>query len=225
MLLCAGFVMRSTTRKSLFLYTTLLLMTACFAARCYYHMHVQDTSLAHWNLSLKAVVIYRLDAIFTGVAFSAISCMQPKFWRDTKLFWFFAGVFMMGFFTIGVGFLQLTIEKYPFFWNVLYLPAASLSIAFFLPVLSEWKTCKSIVRKPVTFISLISYAIYLLHYGVILQTMKHAIDSESLSTFGTVIFTLFYIVITIFASYLLFRFYERPLMDMRETRPAKTLKL
>ena len=222
-LLLFAFITAPKYKTRIFLVATFMLIGLSIFAKIIYHYNTPNFSLDQWNLSLKAVVIYRLDSIFIGVFFSWIYSMYVDFWKRTKMTWFFLGTMMIGFFTFGVGYLQLTIEKYPFFWNVIYLPAASVSIAFFLPMLSEWKSEKSLIRKPVTFISLISYSIYLLHYGVILQSLKHLFNTENMQTATVTIFTIGYLTLTIFLSYILYRFYERPMMDKREKRASKVL--
>ncbi|MBA2746117.1 MAG: acyltransferase [Flavisolibacter sp.] len=209
-----------TNRSTIFLVITLLLIVLCIGAKILYHVQTKNTSLEQWNVALKAVVIFRLDSIFIGVLFSWIFSMYHQIWVRTKYFWLAGGIFMMCFFTAGVGFLRLTLDNYPIFWNVIYLPAASLAIAFFLPFLSEWKTEKPFIRRPITFISLISYSIYLLHYSVILQTLKQIVDTEKLSSVMIVAFTVFYVATTFVLSYLLYTFYERPMMERRESKAA-----
>jgi peptidoglycan/LPS O-acetylase OafA/YrhL len=212
----AGALAPKKNRKTLFAITTFALIVLCILAKWRYNLNTQNTTLSQWNIDLKAVVIYRLDSIFIGVLFSWIFSVYSRFWRANKNLMFIFGLIMMGFFAVGVGYLRLTIEYYPFFWNVLYLPATSFSIALFLPILSEWKSEESFIRKPVTFISLISYSIYLLHYSVILQIMKQVVNTEALTTLMVVVFTLLYLSITIILSYLLYRFYERPMMERRD---------
>jgi len=206
-----------TSRKSRqFLMVTCMLTLLFFATKILYHMTHPGTTIIQWNLGVKSVVIFRLDSIFIGVIAGWLYMNYHGFWQRTKYLWAMAGTMMIGFYTFAVGFLELTIDKFPFFWNVVYLPLVSVSVAFFLPVLSEWRTEKSTLAKSVTFISVISYSIYLLHYGIILQTMKHIVDTESLTPFWTAVFTTVYLAITIFSSWILYRFYEKPMMDKRD---------
>jgi len=215
-LLAVIVVMKPKNKPRQFLIVTLLLAVIFFVTKICYNANTQNITIDQWNLSVKAVVIYRLDSIFIGVLAGWIYMNCHDFWQRTKYLWAMLGTLMVGFYTFGVGLLGLTIDHYPFFWNVFYLPLASLSVAFFLPVLSEWQKEKSAIANGITFISLISYSIYLLHYGVVLQTMKHIVDTETLSAGSSVVFTLIYLIITIFMSWLLYRFYEKPMMDKRD---------
>ena len=215
--LLAVFSIVKPDRKSRqFLVVSCLLTLVFIAAKVFYHFGTRNTTINDWNLALKSVVVFRLDSIFIGVIAGWIYMNHRDFWKRTKYFWAMLGVLMLGFYTFGIGLLGLTIERFPFFWNVVYLPLASVSVAFFLPVLSEWQKSGTAAAKAVTFISVISYSIYLLHYGVVLQTMKHIVDTETLTPASSVVFTAVYLAITIFLSSVLYRFYEKPVMDKRD---------
>ncbi len=212
----------STNKRIQFLGVVILLLLASLAAKVAYHINVSEPSLQYWNLALKSVVIYRLDAIFYGVAFAWLHHNFDMQWRRYRKALLFIGCCMLMFFTIGVGALGLFIERYPLFWNVLYLPLTSLGIACFLPALSLWQSTGKPLAIPITFISVISYSIYLLHYSVILQVLKHLVDTEALSPATRHVFTLGYLALTFFSSAMLFKFFEKPFMDLRDRNKAST---
>ncbi|HLA55919.1 MAG TPA: acyltransferase [Flavobacterium sp.] len=213
-LLCFGLLLRQSVKKVFFPIVVFLLVLLSVCAKIIYHYNTENTTLGQWNVSLKAVVIYRFDSIFIGVLFAWISIVFADFWKKARLLFAIFGMFLLIFFTAGVGFLRLLIDSHPFFWNVMYLPMASVSIAFFLPILSGWKTAYSAIKKPVTFISLISYSIYLLHYSVILQTMKQIVTTQN--PIYLLAFVVTYLSVTILLSWLLYRFYEKPMTDKRD---------
>ena len=115
-----------------------------------------------------------------------------------------------------MGYLRILPETFPFVWNVVYLPLASLSIAFFVPFLSQLETSITIIKKPIVFISTISYSIYLLHYSVILQLLMLFVDKTKMSLLQLHLITAAYLTITVIISYLFYRFYEKPMMDLRD---------
>ena len=128
------------------------------------------------------------------------------------------GFGILFFLMFGIIPMNLTIEQNPFFWNVLYLPITSVAFAFLLPFFSEWKTYANPVLYPVELISKISYSIYLLHYSVILLLLKTFFETSQMSDFERHLFTLVYLLITFLSSYLLYRFYEKPIMNWRDKR-------
>jgi peptidoglycan/LPS O-acetylase OafA/YrhL len=211
-----GSFSKPKNKSRFFLWSVIVLIAVFFCAKFYYHITTQNSTLTQWNLSLKAVVIYRLDSIFIGVLASWIYLNYTSFWSKNKYIFLVVGLLLFFFQFVGIGSLGWTIEVMPMFWNVFYLPLISIAVACFLPFLSEWKNEQSIVQKPVTFISLISYSIYLLHYSVILLLMKEYIIIDNQNPIALTLFLGSYTSITILLSYLLFRFYEVPMMNLRD---------
>ena len=209
-------IIRSRRKTRHFVLVISCLLLLFLGNKFYYHYQTFNNDINYWNISLKSVVIYRLDAIFIGVLCSCLYSRYRNFWKQTRMLWCMIGIFMLSFLVVGVGSLGLFITEYPFFWNVIYLPMTSITVALFLPVLSEWQDEHRVMRIPVTFMSLISYSVYLLHYGVVLQLMHYHFDIMTMNAAGLVFFTTTYFVVTIVLSYLLYRFYEKPMTDRRE---------
>lgn len=211
-------LIKPINKSRFFLWAILLLILIFVCNKLHYQNTTQNTTLDQWNLSLKAVVIYRLDSIFIGVLFSWIYLNLASFWRKSKYLFFLLGIILLFFLFFSLGHFGLLIAMQPLFWNVMYLPVLSLAVACFLPFLSEWKTETSMIGKSITFISIISYSIYLLHYSVILQLMKYFIKIDVQNRVALYLFTFVYFIITIILSYLLYRFYEKPMMDLRDKK-------
>ena len=176
------------------------------------------SNLTDWNSNLKSVVIYRIDAILVGVLIAWIRFNFEAFWKKYKVLFAFVGIGIFFFLLFGITSSNLRIEQSQFFWNVIYLPLTSFGFAFFFPIFSEWKVSNSWLKFPIEFTSKISYSIYLLHYSVILQLLKVFIDTSQMSTTERHFFTLIYITITFLLSYILYRFYEKPMMNLRDKR-------
>ena len=174
------------------------------------------SDLTDWNSNLKSVVIYRIDAILVGVLIAWIRFNFEVFWKKYKVLFAFVGIGIFFFLLFGITSSNLRIEQSQFFWNVIYLPLTSFGFAFFFPIFSEWKVSNSWLKFPIEFTSKISYSIYLLHYSVILQLLKVFIDTSQMSTTERHFFTLIYLTITFLLSYILYRFYEKPMMNLRD---------
>jgi peptidoglycan/LPS O-acetylase OafA/YrhL len=206
---------RPKNKNRFFLIITLLLILLFVVFKIVYHFKTQITNLDEWNVSLKSVMIYRLDAIFMGVLCAWISMNFEKSWAKLKFPSAMIGVVIMMFMYFGMGFLGILPQTYPFIWNVVYLPLASFSIAFFVPFFSQLETSIRLIKTPVEFISKISYSIYLFHYSIIMQLLMLFVDKEKTSLLQLHLITAFYLAITVFVSYLCYRFYEKPIMDLR----------
>ena len=68
-----------------------------------------------------------------------------------------------------------------FIWDVIYLPLTSIATALTLPVLSSWQQAPRYIAVPIRYVSITSYAVYLLHYGLLLQGMRWVWPIELLS--------------------------------------------
>lgn len=211
-----AFISISPKNKSRqFLLVILILIAIFISNKIYYHFTTINTTLTQWNVSLKAVVIYRIDSILIGILASWVSLNYAEFWQKQKMNLACLGSVLMVLMFVGVGFFGILIHSHPFFWNVLYLPLTSIVFALFLPILSQWKSAPEWFAKPVTFISVISYSIYLLHYSIVLQLMKYFIDTKQFSSLQLNLFAFSYITITFFLSFLLYKYFEKPIMKLR----------
>mgnify|MGYP003708872145 FL=1 len=90
-----------------------------------------------------------------------------------------------------------------------------------LPLFSQINSATKLILKPITYISLISYAMYVLHYSIILQLLKYYLPSDDLPKFDSIIYIIVYLSMTIFLSYLVYRFYEKPMTDLRDSSVIK----
>ncbi|WP_299277173.1 acyltransferase [uncultured Psychroserpens sp.] len=209
------------SRPKLFLMITVLIIFMFFLTKTYYYFNHPQTTMMFWNVNLKAVTIYRIDAIYYGVLAAYIAINKTAFWTRYKYLFFSIGLLVFVALNFVVPAKQIFIEAYPFFWNVLYLPINSLAITLTLPVLSQIKSAPKVLVVPVTLISLISYSMYLIHYAVVMQLMKHFFPTEGLSSLSLIIYLISYVTITIGASYLLYRVFERPMTNLREHEKIK----
>lgn len=209
-------ILKPSNKKYYFLIVVISLMLFFLVTKLFYNATTSNISLSQWNLSLKAVVIYRIDAILMGVVFSWLYINFQFIWKKAK--WIAAGLGMFLFLAmfVGVGFFQLLIENYQMFWNVFYLPITSFTIALFLPLLSEWKTSKLPFKNVIVTISLISYSIYLIHYGIVLQLMKHFIRTENLTIPYLHLYAFAFLCITFILSYYNYHYFEKRMTKLRE---------
>ncbi len=215
------FLKSKTPKPKLFLLVTLLIIGAFLLSKLMYNATETVRDMRHWNVNVKGMVIYRIDAIYYGVLGAYISIVFPSFWRRIRFVLFPLGVFLL----LGLIFLipmnRIFIDAYPAFWNVWYFEIKSMALLCTLPLLSHWKSTASLVLKPVTYISMVSYAMYLLHYSIVMQLMKFFMPTEDFAGLDIAVFILVYLLLTLLLSDLLYRFYERPMTDLRDSRLIK----
>lgn len=186
-----------------------------FINKIIYNYTTLNTTLKSWHLDLKAVVIYRVDSILFGIAAAWISFNYSNFWKNKKNPAAAFGFILLLICYLTIWIFEITIEKSPFFWNVLLLPLTSISFAMMLAFFSEWKTTRWKFAKPITFISLISYSIYLVHYSIVLKLITYFKCFNSTNYMVLHLRTFFFLVITFGLSYLLYIFFEKPIMNLK----------
>jgi len=215
-LLLPALFFKPKNKNHFFLMMTVFLIFLGIFFKLFYHFKSVTTSLEEWGASLKPVVIYRLDAIYVGVLCAWISINFQKYWSKFRHQSAFIGMVIMLFMYFGMGTLGILPESYPFIWNVVYLPLTSLSIAFFVPFFSQLEISDGVISRLITFISKISYSIYLLHYSVVLQLLMLFVDRDKTTQLQLHLITAFYLIVVMVVSYVFYRFYEKPIMDLRD---------
>lgn len=221
LLYLALFLRKSASKSRLFLQVTLLILLLFIVSKLWYNHQEDIRHMRHWTLNVKSIVIYRIDAIYYGVLAAYISIVRPIFWKKIKHFAFHIGIVVLIVMNFLIPIKGWFITEYPAFWNVWYFLIKSIAIACTLPLLSNLKTAPEWLKVPITYISILSYAIYVFHYSIIMQLMKYFIPSESMAGFDLVVYIIVYLLIVFTVSYGVYRFYEKPMTDLRDSRKIK----
>ena len=209
------------SKKVLFLTVVIGLIIATFFSKLYYDLHSANLDLKQWSFQIRSVVIYRIDSVLIGVLFGFFNYYYAAFMLAKRKWFLAAGVLLLFFMVLCIVVFKLRLNNASWFWNICCFPLLSLAICLFIPFLLNWKTPSETIGKVITFICNISYSVYLLHYSLILFLMKYFIDTKDFCLWQLNIFTIFYILITVCLSYLLYTYFEKPINEFR----AKNLKL
>ncbi len=215
-LLFSTFLLAPLDRSKRFLHIILGLIVLFLCTKICYYFLTSNTTLLQWNGAVKAVVIYRIDSILYGVLASWIAIQFPTFWKEKKITLAFVACILIVMMYVGIGYFRILIVSYPFLWNVLYLPITSIIFALFLPLLSQWNLTNRWILIPVTFVSTVSYSVYLLHYSVIMQVLRQYFPPSNYSISNLHWYTFFYLIITFVLSYFFYRYFEKPMMNLRK---------
>jgi len=168
-----------------------------------------------WDLYFRKLVLTRLDCIGYGILGAYIHKYHEIFWNKYKKYFFIAGLLIMLFLCIN------TIEYNMFYFKTFFFSLFGLSILLLIPKLESIKTEK-IPLRPFAFISKISYSMYLCHiplYQLIINNSQPTNKWEMLLVF------LFYWVSVILFSTLVYKLFEKPMMNLREIFSRKKIFL
>ena len=209
-------------RNLLFLWLTLVFLIAAILTKVHFYLENADGLTAHeWNIALRSVLVYRFDAVFLGVLFYWIQANFPIFWKANARLALLASTSILGLVVYLVAILRFSTQSHPFFWSIVVLPLLSLSWALVLPFFSQWKIGPKTISPIISYIGKLSYAIYLVHYSLILWPLKHFLNTDAFSGLQLIAVTIAYFLLSAVASFILYSFWEKPFLRLRKPMYGK----
>ncbi|KGO89644.1 hypothetical protein Q764_07715 [Flavobacterium suncheonense GH29-5 = DSM 17707] len=214
-LLFIGWQLFKKQPKSSFLVTSLLVILALHWLRYHHYLNHRTTDMTVWNAEVKSVVIFRIDAIAVGFIVAWAHFYYEAVLRKIAVYGFIvaAHLFLLQFLVLNV--MSVDIFSAPVYFHVFYFTLTSFTFALALPFFIFWKSSATVMGKMITVMSKISYAAYLIHYCIMSALLKYLMSylGWTLSSFPLI---LIYLFLTLAVSYLLHRYFEKPIMDMRD---------
>ncbi|GAB2561767.1 acyltransferase family protein [Spirosoma aerophilum] len=185
------------------------------------------------ELGYRGIVIARLDAISYGVLAAYVKNYFPAFWRNDTvrrrlgmlgLALTLIAAFTSSIFIIKYYYYVGLFPAYTFYKRTFYFPAIGISMALLMPYMDGWRTATGLwgkfgLARAITHISLISYSMYLLNLTPIMGILIEKIPTTSLAV-GWYKVGLFWVLV-LGLSTLLFKFFEKPVTQLRERLSAK----
>lgn len=162
----------------------------------------------------RSRMILRLDSIAFGVLGAYIAYYHAKSWSWKPLRIFFAGAVLYLFFR--------SYDLGPLFQSTFRFTICSFAIFMFLPLASGVKTGPVRWAVPITYVSMISYSMYLIHRTLIMDGFR-IYGGRPFSDVKAIIYYILYFVLVFGISALLYKYFELPMMKLRE-KSAKSAK-
>ena len=194
-------------KKTMFLVSIIILLVVPFLLRYFKasKINVDDYSL---GIRIYKVVIYRLDSIALGILAAFIKFRSPRFWYKIRNWTFIAGIIFSYF---------LLYRVWPpdvVFTKVFRVFLQSIGCLLLLPKFDSIRKGPKIFLKVFTHISLISYSMYLLNLALIAEIITSNYSPHGpRSAWG--ITGIYWISVIVFST-LLYKYFEKPMMDLRD---------
>jgi peptidoglycan/LPS O-acetylase OafA/YrhL len=173
-----------------------------------------------WAGNQRCTVIYRFDALMTGVVAAWLAMRFPAAWRRTAGRCAIAGVAIFGAAYAAFWIFHLKgPEAAPdsFFAKTFRFNFISLGIALWLPFLSVWTPrTEGVAHVAVRKIALWSYALYLVHWPLFQLAGAPVFEAWQKTTAGALSFYVGKTLVAIGLAALLYHVYERPCMRLRD---------
>lgn len=173
-----------------------------------------------WDVEFRKVVFTRLDNIVFGVLGAFISTYYHSLWIKHKITLLISGVLLLLGDRIYFLFITNNIISYGWYSNIISFTIGSFATLALLPFLSELKTGKGVIFKSLTYISIISYSLYMVNLSVvrfrIIPYSNEWLIKFGLGSYIPYIDVALYWIYTITLSLLLYHFFEKPMTSLRD---------
>lgn len=174
-----------------------------------WYLYATQFPALHWDMEVRKAIVARLDVSMYGVLAACcfqlfkrqfLQCRYPAFIGGSLLF-----VFSL---YVRVNYSQ------SFYSYVLYFTVVPFAFALWLPLLYQLQIRAGWLRRGITYISLTSYSYYLLHLSPIMFLMMHYWQAQTVGE--SFIQVGVFLAVSFFCSHLLYKYFERPVMDLRD---------
>lgn len=186
----------------------------------YYRFQALDpVDLLLWDAQLRQQVVTRLDSIIYGVMGAYLAHYHAPAWHRHRHLALVAGLAVLLFYKFTLYYLADAIAGHGFYFSVLSFVTVALGTLLLLPFLSQLQLRHGLFYRAVTLISVISYSMYLVHLSLVHRilvpwSMQWLPSLEN--SWRVLVHYGLYWLITIVLSILIYRFFELPVMNMRE---------
>lgn len=156
--------------------------------------------------TVREVAIMRLDTVVYGLVAALVQVRLPGPWRRLRWPLFGAGLAGMCIVASNYG------ETHLAYSTTWYYSVNAISMALLLPLLSSWVK-EPRWGRPITTLSLLSYALFLVHKPL-RMILEHFFNS--CAPFEDWSRLLGYWALCLMLAWLVYRYFEKPMMDLRE---------
>lgn len=210
-------LLKNSNKEKLFIWVTLLCVFGLTFLKVLYYFTAEINSLHDWSTSFRKVVIYRVDSIYIG--FLAVYFVRKHTEITEKFKWHLLILGMSIFILIHIliYFFNIMPETNLGFYVFVYLQTVILSLALLFPYFSRLNY-SGLFLKPIKFISVNSYSIYLVNYSIVLLGMQEIFDVSDASIFQKIGLIILFLSVTVIFSNLIYRYFELPILKYRDEK-------
>jgi len=160
--------------------------------------------------TIRGTVVYCLDAIAYGILGAYFKKYYLTIWNKYKWHFFIVGMLVIVFI------LNVDKNSWGNYYKVLSSPILSVGILLVFPLADSLKTGNIYLVKIITHISVISYSMYLVNLAIVAEVIRD--NFMPIGYTQTVIAYIAYWFAVITLSTAMYKFYEKPLMDLRDRK-------
>lgn len=213
LLLLAILLKNKIDRKYLFLTAIILFLTVPLLFRIYRGLHFPVTGFGYWEENFRKIILLRLDCIGWGILAAYIKFYCNSAFYKYKKVLFFAGILMYVFVDHGHK------DFNGLYMKAIYSTLIPVAIVLTFPLFDSIKQGKGILVGIVTHISKISYSMYLVNLGMVAVVIGNNFLPETVPS--AVLAYIIYWTAVIAISSIIYKYFEKPIMDLRDKKFLK----
>lgn len=211
------FLLKKTNKEKLFINVTLLTIALLMLLKINYYLKTDVSSYKAWSATYRKVVLYRLDAIYIGFLMAYLMQIKKEFLKPNKGAFALFGLLLLAILHIVLFWFKLLPQTHLWFYVFVYLNTVGLSLVLLLPYFSELNYM-GFGKKTITFISKISYSIYLINYSIVLLSLEHFYEFSNLCFSSRIGLLILFLGLTVVISSIIYRLFELPILRFRNRK-------
>lgn len=190
-------------RRSAILFWILFILVAGTIFRIFITVNINVNNILEWQSLIRQPLLMRLDSIMYGVLGSFLCYYRYKIWHKKNQ------LFILGIIVCIICCINYNFYEVNWFLQYLHLSFGALASLFLLPKLSTTTTKSVLVRRIVTFISKVSYSVYLINLTPFNWIEPYLPKQQYL-------LLLCFLIWSFAGAYLMYRFVEQPFINFRD---------
>ena len=167
-----------------------------------------------WDKNIRKVVAFRLDALLYGVIAAWVFKTKKSFAITYRKY-----LLLLGAILVLIAYFVFYKKFSAGFNNVFFTSLSSLGFALTLFYFKTWQGPKNkSILNAITFLSVISYSLYLIHYTFLFRVLNNFIIARTLMNASVLLFV--YLLFAIVLASLFHYYFEKPFLKLKEKMKA-----
>ena len=194
--------------KQSFLLSTLIIIVLPLL----YRVSIYDPNIDNFwfDVTFRKTVLCRLDSIGYGLFFAWLFFYYSNLWRKIKLPAFLLGI------TLIVFLINFKMDSNTIYKQTIYFSLVPFAVMLLLPMAESYKKAKGLIPYAIQHISKISYSMYLINLALVAEVIRDNFTPTG-GIDGIVKYLLYWIIV-VFVSSILFKYFEKPIMTLRDKK-------
>lgn len=192
--------------KTSFLIATIIMIIAPLLYR--FKMYDPNIDGFWWDVAFRKTVLSRLDSIGYGLLFAWLFYFHSKLWNKIKYPALALGIALV------IIILNFSSPPNSLYKQTIYFSLVPLAVMLFLPIAESYKKGSGFIPVAIQHISKISYSMYLINLALVAEVIRDNFPPTG-GMDGVFKYILYWVIVVV-ASTLLYKYFEKPVMDLRD---------